>query len=153
MIHNLLQDIRFGIRTLFKSKLFASAAIATLALGIGANTAVFSAVNAVLLAPLPFQNAEELVVLWKTQLTTKNDQFPESIPNFEDLKTQAQSFEKLAAIRGQQVILTDGDQPERTSGARASANFFSTLGVKPLLGRDFVAGEDQQGASPVVIIS
>ena len=153
MIHNLLQDIRFGIRALFKSKLFASAAIVTLALGIGANTAVFSVVNAVLLAPLPFQHAEELVVIWKTPLTTKTEQFPESIPNFEDLKTQAQSFEKLAAIRAQQVILTDGDQPERTSGARASANFFSTLGLKPILGRDFLAGEDQQGASPVVIIS
>jgi len=153
MIHNLLQDIRFGIRALFKSKLFASAAIVTLALGIGANTAVFSVVNAVLLAPLPFQHAEELVVIWKTPLTTKTEQFPESIPNFEDLKTQAQSFEKLAAIRSQQVILTDGDQPERTSGARASANFFSTLGLKPILGRDFLAGEDQQGASPVVIIS
>lgn len=153
MIHNLLQDIRFGIRTLFKSKLFASAAIATLALGIGANTAVFSAVNAVLLAPLPFQNAEQLVVIWKSPLTTKTEQFPESIPNFEDLKAQNQSFEKLAAIRSQQVILTDGDQPERTGGARASANFFSTLAVKPILGRDFLAGEDQQGASPVVIIS
>ena len=153
MLHNLLQDIRFGIRALFKSKLFAIAAIVTLALGIGANTAVFSAVNAVLLAPLPFQNAEELVVIWRTALNTKTDQFPESIPNFEDLKAQNQSFEKLAAIRGQQVILTDGDQPERTGGARASANFFSTLQVKPILGRDFLAGEDQQGASPVVIIS
>jgi len=153
MLHNLLQDIRFGIRALFKSKLFAIASIVTLALGIGANTAVFSAVNAVLLAPLPFQNADELVVLWRTALTTRTDRLPESIPNLEDLKAQNQSFEKIAAVRGQQVVLTDGDQPERVGGARASANLFSTLGVKPILGRDFLSGEDQQGASPVVIIS
>lgn len=153
MFQNLLQDIRFGIRALFKSKLFAIAAIVTLALGIGANTAVFSAVNAVLLAPLPFQNAEELVVLWRTPVATKTERLPESIPNLEDLKAQNQAFEKIAAVRAQQVVLTDGDQPERIGGARASANFFSTLGVKPILGRDFLSGEDQQGASPVVIIS
>jgi len=153
MVHNLLQDIRFGIRALFKSKLFAIAAIVTLALGIGANTAVFSAVNAVLLAPLPFQNADELVVLWRTALATKTDRLPESVPNLEDLRAQNQAFVKIAAVRGQQVVLTDGDQPERIRSARASANLFSTLGVKPILGRDFLPDEDQQGASPVVIIS
>ncbi|HKN83874.1 MAG TPA: ABC transporter permease, partial [Pyrinomonadaceae bacterium] len=153
MVHNLLQDIRFAVRVLFKNKLFAIAAIATLALGIGANTAVFSAVNAVLLAPLPFQHAEQLVVIWRTPLTTKTEQMPESIPNLDDLRTQNQVFEKIAALRGQQMILTDGDQPERAGGARVSANFFGTLKVKPILGRDFTDSEDQQGAQPVVIIS
>src|ERR1041385_872077 len=152
MFRNLHQDIRFGIRALFKSKLFAIAAIATLALGIGANTAVFSAVNAVLLAPLPFQNSEELVVIWKTALA-KTDRLPESIPNLEDLRAQNQAFEKIGAFRGHQMVLTDGDQPERIGTARVSANFFSTLGVKPILGRDFLPAEDQPGASPVVIIS
>lgn len=153
MIHNLLQDIRFAVRVLFKSKLFAAAAITTLALGIGANTAVFSAVNAVLLAPLPYQKAEDLIVIWKTSLATKTELLPESVPNLDDLRAQNQVFQQIAALRLQQMILTDGDLPERTSGARASANLFSTLGVKPVLGRDFLASEDQRGAQPVVIIN
>lgn len=153
MFHNLLQDIRFGLRVLFKSKLFAVAAIATLALGIGANTAVFSAVNAVLLAPLPYPQSENLIVIWKTQRGAQVEQRPESAPNLEDLKAQNQVFEQIAALRLQQMSLTDGDQPERTSGARVSANLFSTLRVKPVLGRDFAAAEDQPGAASVVIIS
>ncbi|MCM3870681.1 MAG: ABC transporter permease [Pyrinomonadaceae bacterium] len=152
MIENLLQDIRFAGRVLFKRKLFATVAIATLALGIGVNTAIFSVVNAVLLAPLPYGNVEELAVISRTTLATRTDQLPESVPNLQDLKEQNQVFEQIAAVRSQPFILTDGDQPERASGARVSANLFSVLKVKPLIGGDFLSSEDQPGAAPVVII-
>jgi putative ABC transport system permease protein len=152
MIDTIRQDIRFGMRVLTKRKLFAFVAIATLGLGIGVNTAIFSVVNAVLLAPLPYGNVEELVVIWRTTLTNRNDQLPESVPNLQDLKEQSQVFEQIAAVRVQPFILTDGDQPERASGVRVSANLFSVLKVKPLIGRDFSTSEEQRGAAPVVII-
>jgi predicted permease len=153
MIDNLLQDVRYGFRVLRKRPLFAAVAVSTLALGIGVNTAIFSVVNAVLLAPLPYERFEELVVIWKTALTTRTDQSPESVPNFNDLKEQSQTFEQIAAVRLQQLILTDGDEPERIGGARVSANLFSVLRVIPVVGRNFSSGEDQQPAQPVVIIS
>ncbi|MCU1265863.1 MAG: macrolide transporter ATP-binding/permease protein [Acidobacteria bacterium] len=152
MIDNLLQEIRYGARGLCKRPLFTVVALVTLALGIGFNTAIFSVVNAVLLAPLPYGNVNELVTIWKTSLATKTDQLPESVPNLIDLKEQNRVFEQIAALRTQQMILTDGDQPERTGGARVSANLFSLLKVQPLIGRDFLSGEDQPGAGPVVMI-
>src|SRR5215813_8257397 len=96
MMHNLLRDVRYGLRILFKRPLFTVVAVITLALGIGVNTAIFSVVNSVLLAPLPFEKFDELVVVWRTLLTAKTDQSPESVPNFNDLKEQAQVFEQMA---------------------------------------------------------
>ena len=109
--------------------------------------------NAVLLAPLPFERFDELVVIWKTALPSRADQQPESAPNLNDLKAQNKVFEQVAASRTQPFILTEGDEPERVTGARVSANLFSTLKVRPLLGRDFLDGEDQPGAPPVALIS
>ncbi len=153
MLDNLLQDVRYGLRGLRKRPLFAVVAVITLALGIGLNTAIFSVVNAVLLAPLPFERFDELVVIWRTRLATRSDQNPESVPNFNDLKEQNQVFEQIAFTRPQPFILNDGDLPERTNGARVSANLFSVLKVTPIVGRDFLSGEDQPGAQPVVMIS
>ncbi|MDQ2857009.1 MAG: ABC transporter permease [Acidobacteriota bacterium] len=152
MVDNLLQEIRYGVRVLFKRPLFVIVAVTTLALGIGVNTAIFSVVNAVLLAPLPYGKVDELAVIWKTTLATKTDQLPESVPNFNDVREQNRVFEQIAAVRPQQFVLTNGDQPERTSGARVSANLFSLLKIQPLIGRDFLNGEDQPGAGPVVLI-
>ena len=153
MIDTIGREIRFGMRVLTKRKLFALVAIATLGLGIGVNTAIFSVVNAVLLAPLPYGNVEELAVISRTTLPSRNDRLPESVPNFRDLKEQSQAFEQIAAFTPRPSILTDGDRPERVSGARVSANLFSVLEVKPLLGRDFLPSEEQPGAAPVVIIA
>lgn len=153
MMYSLLRDVRYGLRVLWKRPLFAVVAVTTLALGIGVNTAIFSVVNAELLAPLPFERFDELVVIWRTLLTTKTDQGPESVPNFNDLKEQAQVFEQMAALRPQPFILNDGDEPERTNGARVTANLFSLLRVTPIIGRDFLREEDQPGAQPVVLIS
>ncbi len=153
MLHTLLVDVRYGTRMLVKQPLFAVVAIITLALGIGVNTAIFSVVNAVLLAPLPFERFDELLVIWKTTLPNRADQQPESALNLNDFKAQNKVFEQVAASRTQPFILTEGDEPERVIGARVSANLFSTLKVRPLLGRDFLDGEDQPGALPVVLIS
>ena len=152
MIDTISQDIRFGLRVLTKRKLFAFVAIATLGLGIGVNTAIFSVVNAVLLSPLPYGHVEELAVISRTTLPTRNDRLPESVPNLQDLKEQNRVFEQVAAFAPRPSILTDGDQPERVSGVRVSADLFSVLEVKPLLGRDFLASEEQPGAAAVVII-
>src|SRR5882762_8097248 len=108
MFDSLVQDVRYGARVLFKRRLFTAVAVATLALGIGVNTAIFSVVNAVLLAPLPYEKFADLIVIWKSTLPNKTDQLPDSIPNFIDLREQNHVFEQIAAIRPQQFILTDG---------------------------------------------
>lgn len=151
-MENLWRDIQYAVRVLLKRPLFTIVIVATLALGIGVNTAIFSVVNAVLLAPLPYEEVDRLVVIWRTSVATKTDQFPESVPNFNDLKEQNKTFEQIAASRAQPLVLTDGDQPERVSGARVSASLFSVLKVRPLLGRVFLEGEDQPNARPVVVL-
>src|SRR3982750_4770778 len=153
MLEKLWLDLRYGLRTLRKQPAFAAVAIITLGLGIGVNTAIFSVVNAVLLAPLPYANVDQLALIWRTQLSTKTDQGPESVPNLNDLKEMNHSFEQVAATRIQQFVLTDGDQPERVQGLRVAATLFSLLQLTPMLGRAFLEKEDQPGSSPVVIIS
>lgn len=153
MFENIWRDVRFGARTLAKHKFFAAVAITTLALGIGVNTAIFSVINAVLLAPLPYDNYQDLVVIWKFNATANANQQPESIPNFLDLKEQNQVFDDIAAIRPQRLILTDMDHPESIAGARVSPSLFSLLRVKPQPGRDFLGSEDREGGSSVALIS
>jgi putative ABC transport system permease protein len=145
------QDLRFGVRSLAKSPGFALVAILTLALGIGANSAIFSVVNAVLLKPLPYPDSEQLVRVWET--------FPPagwgsvSVPNLKDWREQNTVFTELAAYSFRSFNLAGADSPERISGATVSANFFTAVGVAPQLGRTFQAGEDKAGAGRVVIIS
>jgi len=153
MLDNLWQDTRYGVRVLLKRPAFAAVAILTLALGIGVNTAIFSVVNSVLLAPLPYEKIDELIVIMKTAVSPKVDNGPESVPNLIDLQQQNHSFEQIAASRLQQFVLTDGDQPERVGGARVAANIFSLLRISPAVGRNFVPSEDQPSATPVAIIS
>ncbi|MGH9837364.1 MAG: ADOP family duplicated permease [Blastocatellia bacterium] len=150
-LERLGQDLRFGLRMLRKNPGFSLVAILTLALGIGANTAIFSVVNAVLLRPLPYQNAERLVVLWERQQSIEQES--PSYPNFLDWQAQSQSFEQMAVARRDSVNLTGAGEPERLIVRQVSANFFPTLGVTTRLGRSFTPEEDRVGAHPAVVIS
>ena len=148
---NFLQDLRYGARVLRKAPGFTVTALLTLALGIGANTALFSAVYGVLLRPLPFSDASRLVVMNET--TPKVGRVAVSFPNFLDWKAQARSFSAIAAVTGVGFDLTGIDRPKTISGQAVTANFLSMLGVHPLLGRDFTPNEDQPGTAPVVLLS
>ena len=148
----LLQDIRFGLRTLLKSPGFTAVALLTLTLGIGVNTAIFSVVNAVLLRALPFRDPDRLVMVWEDATKTG---FPRDTPapaNYNDWKAQKQIFDDTAAVAWQVSNLTGDGEPEKLEGQRASRNLFSVLGVQPVLGRVFTEDEDKPG-SDVVLIS
>jgi putative ABC transport system permease protein len=147
----MIQDLRFGFRMLVKNPGFTMIAALTLALGIGANTAIFSVVNAVLLRPLPYADPERLVVLWERERNVGQES--PSYPNFLDWPAQSQSFEQMAIARFDSVNLIGAGEPERLICRQVSANFFSTLGAQPQLGRAFTPEEDRAGASPVVVIS
>ena len=152
----MLTDFRFAFRQLLKSPGFSAIAVLTLALGIGANTAIFSVVNAVLLKPLPFPRAQQLVMLWQTNPEAKKlgfDLAPVSFPDFVDWRAQSRSFQGLSTFEDWTANLTSRGEAERIGGARVSANIFSLLGVQPILGRVFVPGEDQLGRNRVVILS
>jgi predicted permease len=152
-METLLKDIRYGIRGLLKRPGFTVIALITLALGIGANTAIFSVVNAVLLRPLPFQNPDELVIVWEDATFAG---FPRNTPapaNYVDWKTQNQSFADMAASHEISFNLTGDGEPERVSAYAVTANFFPLLGVQPLLGRSFLAEEDRPGANKVALLS
>ena len=145
-----MQDLLYAIRTLGKSPGFAAVAVLTLAVGIGANTALFSVVNGVLLNPLPYPHSEQMVSVY--QKTPGVDQGPVVYLNFLDWQRDTQTFSSMAIYRNEDYNLTALAQAERLSGYMISAGFFSTLGVNPVLGRTFLAGDDQLGAAPVVIL-
>jgi predicted permease len=152
-LETLWQDVRFGLRMLWKSPSFTIVAIVALALGIGANTAIFSVVNTVLLRPLPYKEPERLVMVWED---ASKHGYPRDTPaaaNYIDWREQNQVFEGMAAIADQSFNLTGVGEPERIDGRRVSGNLFALLGVEPQLGRAFSAEEDQPGAERVVIMS
>lgn len=149
-MRTLIQDLRFAMRVLIKRPGFALVAIFTLALGIGANSAIFSVVNAVLLRPLPFQEPGQLIKLWES--------YPRgfgtvSVPNLNDWREQNSSFIGIAAFQTAGYSLQGGDYSERIPAAAVSANFFDVLGVQPRLGRGFQPGEDEQGRNRVAILT
>ncbi|MDQ3816531.1 MAG: ABC transporter permease [Acidobacteriota bacterium] len=145
------QDLRYGFRMLLKRPAFTFVIMLTLALGIGANTAIFSVVNAVLLRPLPYRDAERLVVVAEKM----RDGQPVGVayPNFLDFRERAQSFTEVAGFRHRPYNLVGVDKPVRLKGREVSWNFFSMLGVKPQLGRTFTADDDREGAERTVILS
>ena len=148
------QDIRYGARLLLKSPGFTLIAVLTLALGIGANTAIFSVVNFVLLRPLPYANSDQLVMIWERNLKKGWSESPTSSANFVDFRTSARNLEVAAFTdTNGNFNLTGGDQPERVAGLRVSANLFPLLGVNPGRGRLFLPQEDQPGAGHVLILS
>src|SRR5205085_1089904 len=145
------QDIRYGVRVLLKNPGFTAVAIFVTALGIGANTAIFSVVNAVLLRPLPYAQPERIVrvMLRNTKLGTTNHNH--SYLNFADLRAQSHSFEALAAYDDTGGALTGGDSPERVYGMDASADLFKLLGVEAQLGRTFTPDDEQPGADAIIL--
>lgn len=151
IIDDLWQDLRYGFRMLGKNPGFTSIAVLTLALGIGANTAIFSIINAVLLRPLPYPEGDRLV--W---LNERHDQIPArwiSYPNFLDWRERNQSFEALALIRGRQMTLTGGGEAQVVNARMVTADYFRVMRVRPMLGRDFDSGEARFGAPRVVVLS
>src|SRR5438270_5567218 len=149
-METLLQDLRYGWRSLRNSPGFTLVAILALALGIGANAAMFTIVNAVVLRLLPYKDADRLVYLREAFKRQPGMSF--SYPEFQDYHAQNHVFESLGAVQGQAFILTGGSTPQHLSGRNVSSEFFGTLGVRPLLGRDFVASDDQPQSAPTVII-
>ncbi|MFL6312678.1 MAG: ABC transporter permease [Terriglobales bacterium] len=152
----LTQDFRHGLRVLRKNPGFAIVAIIVLGLGIGANTAIFSVVNAVLLRPLPFANPDRLVHVWHVPPQKSfpgMTRFSVSTANFVDWQQQNNVFEKMAIFTGGRMNLTGGDKPEFLGAAKVSTDFFGVLGVKPILGRTFVAEEEQLGHDHEVILT
>ena len=152
-MRTLLQDLRYAARMLHKHAGFTFAAILTLALGIGANAAIFSVANTVLLRPLPYRQPDELVMVWETAPRLgfpHNDVAP---ANFIDWRDQNRVFAHIAAFGGDSLTLTGHGDPERIEGQRVSASLFSVLGVAPAIGRTFAAEEDTPGAGNVIVIS
>jgi putative ABC transport system permease protein len=148
----MLQDLRYALRQLIKAPSFTFVAIITLALGIGACTAIFSVVNTVLLRPLDFPEPDRIVVIRETQLP----QFPEfsvSPPNYLDWEKQTKSYEYLAAYSGATLNLTGEGEPQRLVGVKATAHYFDAYGVKPILGRMLLPEEDSPGKNHVVVLS
>jgi predicted permease len=144
-------DIRFGARVLWKSRGFTSVAIVTLALGIGANTAIFSVVNGVLLNPLPFSHPEQLVAVHESK--PDFDKGSISYPNFLDWQKDNHTFSAMAVARGYAFSLTGKGQAEQVNSEFVSGSFFPLLGINPILGRTFTPAEEQGGAAPVALIS
>jgi len=150
-LEQVLQDARFAARTLRKSPGFTAIAVLTLALGIGANTAVFSVVYEVLLRPLPYREPSRLVVLNET--TPKVGVVSVSYPNFLDWRAQSRTFSQMAAVHEVDFNLAGVTQPENISGDAVSPYFLSMMGVRPVIGRDFDSAEEKAGTAPVVLLS
>jgi putative ABC transport system permease protein len=145
--------MRYALRSMRKSPGFASVAVLTLALGIGANTAIFSVVSALLLRPLPVHKPESLLVLSNSNARRGMTGVPFSLSTFETVRDQNQSFSGVSAYCNESFTLTGTDHPELLVSARVAPNYFDVLGVPPALGRGFLAEEGQPGAKPVVVIS
>ena len=150
---NFIQDLLYSLRTLRKRPTVAAIVIATLAIGIGANTAIFSIVNAVLLQPLPFKDPERLVWITETIPEKGVKNMRVAPPTFMDYRAQQQSFEELAAYTEESLILSGQGEPERIPAAAVSANYLSMLSPSPPVGRFLVTEEDRVGAAPVVVLS
>src|ERR1700742_2111699 len=152
-METLWQDLRFAARTLIKKAGFTFVLVMALALGIGANTAIFSVVNAVLLRPLPYKNAERLVWIWGSNPKNDIEHEAASMPDYHDWKAQNQSFEMMGAYGNTRLTLTGAGEPERFDGAYVTDGFFDVLGAQAEIGRTFTPEEDKPNHEDVVVIS
>src|SRR5438874_2674154 len=151
MLADLAQDVRYGLHTLLKNPGFTVVAVSALALGIGANSAIFSVVNAVLLRPLPFKNPDQLVMVWENATHLGFPKNTPAPPNFLDWQRQNSVFTGMAAMVERSFNLTGVGEPERLDGRRVSANLFDVLAVPPLIGRTFVPDDDRLGTHVVLL--
>jgi putative ABC transport system permease protein len=151
----LAQDARFGLRMLRKNPGFATAAVLTLAIGIGANTAIFSVINGILFRPLPFPEPDRIVMLWgnSSTLIVGTQELPAEALDLPEWRAQTRSFEQIAAFRPSQADISGEGEPERLPGVQVTGNLFLLLGTKPMLGRTFTAEEEQPGTDKVAVIS
>ena len=147
----MLQDLRLSLRILLKNPVFTAIVILTLALGIGANVAMFSVVNGVLLNPLPYPDPDQLVLISQSKPNFEMGAMP--YPNFRDLQRQNKTFTAMAISRRHTFGVFDSNQSELVDGRHVSADFFSVLGIKPVLGRTFMSHEDRPDSQPVIVIS
>ena len=147
----LRQDLRYAFRMLAKKPLFAIVAIITLALGIGANTAIFSVVNAVLLRSLPYHKPDQLIILSTSGSSGARDGF--SVPEAQDFQAQMRSLEDLTLFQSQSVNVTGGERPDRVRGAFVSANYFKFFNLSPIVGRTFADGEDRPGGPKIAVVN
>jgi len=152
-IKNLCQDLKFGARILSRSKGFTIVVLATIGVGIGANTAIFSVVNAVLLRPFLYEEPERLVTIWESNPPANLPFMVASPPNYADWREQNEVFEDIAAFGPTSYFLTHEEEPISVQGCRVTASLFPLLGVNPVRGRNFLSEEDQPGADRVVILS
>jgi len=152
-LETFVQDLRYGFRSLRKKPGFTLTAVIALALGIGANTAIFSVINGVLLRSLAYHDADNIVMVWERSFQRNRSQNSVSPANFLDWQKRSVSFQQIAATWDTRVNLTSAGEPEELLVQRVSADFFQVLGVRPQVGRWFVADDDKQGANPVVILS
>ena len=152
MIEDLIRDLRYGVRVLAKSPLFTAISVVTLALGIGANTAIFSVVNALLLRPLPYRDADRIVMVWEISPTGRHQNVT-SRANFLRWREQTSSFENLAAFTDQRLNLTGDGEPEQVSVQLATPELFQILGVEPLLGRALAPDDARPDAPSTVVLS
>src|SRR5581483_8878741 len=151
MMETILQDLHYGFRMLLRQRVFTSVAVLALALGIGANTAIFSVINAVLLHPLPYSESGRLVRIWEKRSDVPKSKV--SMADLRDWQNQNQVFEQIAAFQSGDYNLTGVGDPEQIQGASISANLFSVLHVKPEVGRAFTTEEEHPGSDAVAIIS
>ena len=146
-MERIFTDLRYGFRSLLKRPAFTAIALLTLALGIGVNSAIFSAVDSLLLRPLPLKDPARLVSVWEQTLRDGIQQNEAAPANFFDLQNQNQVFEQIGAYGPEDVNFTGNGEPERLDGQLVTANVFSILGVAPAIGRTFAPEEDQPGRS------
>ena len=152
-MHGLWSDIRYGVRALLRSPWLTALVVLTLGLGIGANVAVFSAIDGVLLDPLSFPEPERLVLVWEESRAQEITEAPTSAANYVDWRSQARVFEGMAAFRGDELTLTGTGEPVELLGARVSSELFPLLGLQPAAGQFFGADEDRSGGEPVAVLS
>jgi putative ABC transport system permease protein len=152
-VTSILSDLRHGLRVLVRTPLFTLCTIAALAIGIGATTALFSVVNALLIKPLPYADADRLVVVWEHNLPRNRARNVVSPANYLEWKSRNRSFERLAAFTQNRVTLTGNGDPQELATIVVTSDLIDVLGVAPMLGRGFVEGEDQEGAARTMIVS
>jgi putative ABC transport system permease protein len=149
----MIADFRYAVRMLLKAPAFTIIAVLTLALGIGANSAIFSVVDTVLLRPLPFKDADQLVMVWESSTREPDARSTVSFPNFYDLRDQSQSFTAMAAYTGAAAVLSGAGEAQEVQGVAVAGDLFATLGTVPMLGRGFTPEETKLGAPLVVVLT